>query len=269
MGQDLVFLHGPLDLLHNLDKAFTFLLLVLRFSGMILVIPGIGAQAKGIAIRYPFILMLAFASMFSSPVIPIPKDVGLMVGAMASEVLLGLAVGMIPFICVGIVQSAGQLASTSMGLQAGALIDPSTGGQASDISRLFGDFFTLAFLSVGGHRLVIYTLSGMNGRIVPGSFVLGENTLTILIQRSSDVFGIGMLLAAPVIVALLLTQFMMGLIAKAVPTVNVFIVSFPLTIGIGFVLTILMLPEFLHAIEPLLTSLETSISAVMTDLTLL
>lgn len=269
MGADLSFLQGPIAILNNIDKAFTFMLIVMRYVGLIFMVPGIGAQAKGITVKYPAVLILAFASMYSTPIVKLPDNMALMFGAMISELLLGMAIGIIPFIFVAIVQNAGQLASTSMGLQAGALIDPSTGGQTADIARLFGDLLIIAFLFTGGHHVLIYAAAGMSGRLVPGSFVLGENTLTLLIERTSDIFGMGMLFASPVIVALLLTQFVMGLIAKAVPTVNVFIVSFPLTIGIGLILTILMLPELLYAIEPLLTSFESAVSAVLTNATLL
>lgn len=262
MGQDLQFLQGPLLLFEHLDKAFTFFLLVMRFAGMFLVIPGFGAQMKGIASKYSAILILSTTAMYSSPIVPLPSDLGLMAGALVSEVLLGAALGIVPLILVGIAQNAGQLSSTSMGLQAGAMIDPSTGGQVADVARLFGDLMTLTFLFVGGHHVVIYTVSGMGGQIIPGSFVLGQNTLEILIQKSSDVFGVGMLLAAPILVALLLTQFVMGLVSKAVPTVNIFIVSFPLTIGIGLLLTILMIPELVKAIEPLLTSLEGNLAVI-------
>jgi flagellar biosynthesis protein FliR len=46
-----------------------------------------------------------------------------------------------------------------------------------------------------------------------------------------------------VVVALLLTNFVLGIISKAVPTVNVFIISFPLTIGVGLTISIIALPE--------------------------
>jgi flagellar biosynthetic protein FliR len=57
------------------------------------------------------------------------------------------------------------------------------------------------------------------------------------------------LIAAPVIVALLLTNFVMGIISKAIPTVNIFIISFPLTIGVGFAISILAIPEMAHMLE--------------------
>ena len=268
MGEDLSFLNGAISLLSHVDKAFTFLLLVLRFSGMFLLAPGLGGQARGLSVKYPAILVLSFAAMYSSPVVALPTSIGLMVAMMFSEVILGAVIGMIPLLVVAIVQNASQLSSTSMGLQSGAVIDPSTGGQTADIARLLGDLVVIAFFFVGGHRVMIYAVSGLGGRLIPGSFVLGEHTIELLIQRSSDIFSVGMLLASPVIVALLLTQFVMGLIAKAVPTINVFIISFPLTIGIGLVLIILMIPEIMRAIEPMLTGIESNIYAVMTEVSL-
>jgi flagellar biosynthetic protein FliR len=64
------------------------------------------------------------------------------------------------------------------------------------------------------------------------------------------------MIAAPVIVALLLTNFVMGLISKAVPTVNIFIISFPLTIGIGFFLTMFALPEVAYFLQREMMELE-------------
>jgi flagellar biosynthetic protein FliR len=56
----------------------------------------------------------------------------------------------------------------------------------------------------------------------------------------------GCMIAAPVIVALLLTNFVMALISKAVPTVNLFIISFPLTIAVGLGISIIALPEVVY-----------------------
>ena len=88
-------------------------------------------------------------------------------------------------------------------------------------------------------------------------------------QRSADVFMYGLLFASPVVVALLLTNFVMGLVSKAVPTVNIFIVSFPLTIGIGLILSLLMIPELMQANEKMITSTESSVSVLLEDATLL
>jgi flagellar biosynthetic protein FliR len=265
MFESEILYQGIQQLANNIDRAFTFFLLVVRFSGVILLIPGIGAGARGLAVKYPFILMLAFTSMFSTKIVPVPSNLIMMCGMFVSELFLGACLASIPLLMIAIVQNAGQLSSTSMGLQAAAVMDPSTGTSISEVSRIMGNLCVIAFILVGGPNVVLYTASSLGGKIIPGSFVIGEPTLNLLIQSSSEVFGHGMVLAAPIIVALLLTNFVMGLISKAVPTVNIFIVSYPLTIGIGLIILMLMLPELLRAFEPMLLKLDESMLIILQD----
>jgi flagellar biosynthesis protein FliR len=71
------------------------------------------------------------------------------------------------------------------------------------------------------------------------------------------------MIAAPVIVALLLTNFVLAIISKAVPTVNIFIISFPLTVAVGLGLSTLALPEAGHYISRQFVRLEALLSATV------
>ena len=73
------------------------------------------------------------------------------------------------------------------------------------------------------------------------------------------------MVSIPVIVALLLTQFVMGLISRTVPTVNIFIVSFPLTISIGLVVTVLAMPDIMVFIRREFAGLEGTLLALLED----
>lgn len=259
------FLDFVVYLTKHLDVVWTYLLLVIRFSAMMVLIPGIGMGNRGLRIRTTGIMAMAFASAFSSPVAPLPKDIIELLFTAFSEVLLGSLIGIIPHMIVGGVQLAGHLSSTTMGLGAGQLLDPTLGVSATSLSRIFGDLFIILFLAFGGHYLAIHAVAGLGGQIVPGTFVMGAASLGMLIQQSARIFEVGVVVSAPVIVALLLTQFVMGLISKAVPTVNIFIVSFPLTIGIGLVLSALSLPDVLKYMEHEISGIENSVLVVLED----
>lgn len=221
------------------------MLLTVRFTGMMLAIPGIGEGMRGLMVRGPAIAVLSFTCVGSGPLAEIPESVlGLMVQA-GAEFMFGFSVGLLPLLVLTGVKLAGQLSGTTMGLGAGQLMDPNLGVSVSDLSRIFGDLCTVLFLMLGGHHAVIYAVAGMGGRVVPGSFMPGEISLELMITATTEVFRLGALVSAPVVVALLLAQFVMGLLTKAVPQVNIFIVSFPLTIGIGLILSFLSLPEIL------------------------
>jgi flagellar biosynthetic protein FliR len=230
-------------LLSRLDVGWTFLLLVTRYIAFLMVVPGIGGGLSGIIIRYPVAVLLAIVSLNLKHTAPVPTDIVLMVAQIASEVALGGIVGVVPLLIVSGAQTAGHLASGTMGLNGAQLFDPTTSAPLSDLARIYSDLAIVLFLLIGGHYVAIAELAGLDASIVPGSFVVSSLSVQGLVTQSSRIFQIGCLIAAPVVVALLLTNFVMGVVSKAIPTVNIFIVSFPLTIGIGFAISILALPE--------------------------
>ena len=253
------------DVFNNIHIAWTFILLIVRFTGFFTVVPGLGEGVRGIMLRMPAVMVLAFTSLRPDTYAAMPLDFLSMFFQMLCEYLFGMLIGIIPLFLLAGVQMAAQLASTSMGLGASQLIDPTTGGNVSDLARLCGDLTIIFFLMIGGDHVAIYAVSGVAGDTLVGSFVPSSFTAEFLINRSAHIFYVGALLASPVIVALLLTQFVMGLVTKAVPTVNIFIISFPLTIGIGLTLSVLALPDMMVFVRKEITGLESAFVLLLRD----
>lgn len=253
----------PLYLLSNLDVAWSFVLLVIRYTAFMLVIPGLGGGAAGVQVRLPGVLVFAYVSTLGGLIAPIPANSWELLASGFSEVIFGMVLGFIPAMAVAGVQTAGQLSATTMGLGAAQLLDPTSGVQVSSIGRIMSDMVIAIFLFTGGHYLVLYALSGLDASIAPGTFLVTEGSIKAIIDQSSLIFYSGVMISAPVIVALLITQFVMGLISKAVPTVNIFIVSFPLTIGIGLILTLLCLPELVVYMDRQWKQTEQTIAVVV------
>lgn len=249
-------LQTPLELLKHLDVFWTFILLLVRYVGFMSIVPGIGMGARGLAIRMPAAISLAVASASVSKAAPVPPDMVQLAVTILSEILLGALIGMVPQLIVSGAQLAGQMASNTMGLAAGALIDPAMGVSVTPLALLLGDLTVLVFLLIGGHHVAIYVASGLAGQFPPGALLPVDLTAEVLTDRSAYVFQAGVILSAPIVVALLLTQFVMGLISKAVPTVNIFIVSFPLTIGIGLILTVISMPTMLVVVSREMVGIE-------------
>jgi len=208
-----------------------------------MLVPGLGGGVMGMALRYPATLILALISLSPNALAVVPPNAAAMVSQLICEVCFGAVVALIPLLIISGAQVAGHIASGTMGLNGAQLFDPSTQTQLADLSRIYSDLAVLVFLLIGGHYVAITELSGMANHIKPGAFELSASGLGVLIDQSARVFQVGCLIAAPVIVALLLTNFVMGIISKAIPTLNIFVVSFPLTIGVGFAISVLALPE--------------------------
>lgn len=237
------FLDYIYDINNHLDVVWTFCLLILRFAGLMSIAPGIGQGPIGLPVRMPAVIVLSAVCLFNTKFAPLPNDWLIMGADIFCEYAFGYLIGYVAMLVVSGVQTGIQIASGSMGLGAAQMMDPTTGAEMSDLSRMYGDLVTMFFLILGGHYTMISTAMGVGREYVPGSFQINAATIDLLVERSSHLFQVGIMIAAPVIVSLLLTQFVMALLTKAVPTINVFIISFPLTIGIGLVLLALALPD--------------------------
>ena len=257
------FLQLPILILKNIDLLWTFVLLLLRFGALFSLLPGIGGGARGLAVRLPAMLAISVAVLSTSVRAAIPGDIGQLIGQVVAEILFGTALGMIPTIIISGAQMAGHLASTSMGLGAGNLLDPTLGMAVTDVSRLYGDLSVIVFLFLGGHHVLLLAAAGAGQAIVPGTFLVSQGTIDLIIAASAHIFEAGVMISAPIIVALLLTQFVMGLISRAVPTVNIFIVSFPLTIGIGLLLAIITLPGMFEYMGREISGIEGQASRIV------
>ncbi len=251
------------QLLNRLDYAWTFLLLSMRYMVFFMLVPGLGGGIMGLALRYPATLILALVSINGGSLAVVPSNAGVMVSQMICEVCFGAVVALVPLLIISGAQVAGHVASGTMGLNGAQLFDPTSQSSLADLSRIYSDLAVLVFLLIGGHYVAITELSGMTSVIKPGTFILSASGLETLINQSARVFQVGALIAAPVIVALLLTNFVMGIISKAIPTLNIFVVSFPLTIGVGFAISILALPEVGLLLEREVNEIPTILSRLI------
>ena len=254
-------------ILQNLDVLWTFSLLIARYTGLFMMMPGLGQGADGLRIRAPAIIVLTLASIPTMRPGALPNDYVVMAAAIGSEFIFGFLIGLVPKLIVAGVQLGAQLASTTMGLSASALFDPSTGTVASDLSRIQSELTILIFLLLGGHYTVMEAVTGLSGQFTPGVFSFDPVTADFLVHKCGEIFKTGAMVSAPVMVALLLTQFVMGIISRAVPTVNIFIMSFPLTIGIGMVITVLALPEVMKYVTNQYSSTDNIISVLVENMT--
>ena len=252
----------PNLVLSRLDVGWTIMLLLARYGAFMLLVPGIGGGLGGLTVRYPAVVMLALVTLDPKHTTAVPVDLGIMAAQIFCEVLLGSIVGMVPLLIISGASTAGQIASSAMGLTGAQLFDPTTSSSITDLSRIYTDLTVVLFLLMNGHHIAIAQLAGLDGVMQPGSFVISGIGIQVLIDQSSKIFEIGVMIASPIIVALFLTNFVMGLMSKVVASFNVFIISFPLTIGIGLILTMLALPEVVEYLRVQILDLEMLTRAV-------
>lgn len=165
-----------------------------------------------------------------------------------SQIGVGLAIGFVSYLVMAAAQFGGELMDIQMGLSAAATMDPSSGGTSKLIMRLNFYIAMLLYLTTNGHHEFLRALYHSFEVIPVTTFNVNGDLIELFIAHTHDIFVIGLQIAAPPLAALFITQIAMGLVAKVAPQMNVFMLSFPMNIGVGM----MMLSVGLPVIEELL-----------------
>jgi flagellar biosynthesis protein FliR len=217
-----------------------------RIGAVITVAPIFSTRA--VPSRYRVLLAAAITVLvapLASPAPAVDPLSGEAVVVIAQQIAIGVAIGFVLQLAFAALVFGGQIVAYGMGLGFAHLMDPQNGVQVPTVSQFYMIFATLAFLLADGHlRLIALLVQSFESVPISAEGVTRAN-LWELAGWGTHLFADGLLLALPVIAALLLVSIGMGLVSRAAPQLNVFAVGFPVTLGLGFILMWMTLPEAL------------------------
>ena len=226
------------------DMQMYFLILV-RVLAIFMSLPMFNSRHLPVVFKAGFAMAV---SLLLFPVLDLksvpPADSVFILGlGVASEVLLGLSIGMFVRLLFTGVQLAGQLVGYQMGMAIAKDLDPATSTQVSLVAQFYNLFAVLIFISINAHYWFLDALVESFRLVPPYGFQLSASLMDGLIRMSANIFTIGIRVGAPVIAALMLTSVTLGLLARTNPQMNVFFVAMPVKICIGLVIIMISLPH--------------------------
>ena len=241
-----------------------FFLVLIRVSTIVVLIPILGDRTTPARIKGGLAVLITFLVLPSVSRPESPAEDPLMLGMrMGGEVLIGVALAFASRIAFSGIQMAGQLIGFQVGFSIVNIIDPLTSEQVSIIAELQYLFAGLLFLAVNGHHMLIQAVSESYSVLpVLGFHMTGELAQGI-IEQSRSLFVIAVKISAPIVVAVLFTNVGLGLVARTVPQINVFIVGFPLQIAIGLIGIGLSIPLFLQIVAGLFSNLPAEMNLML------
>lgn len=224
------------------------LLVLFRVLGVVGAMPVLGSRAVPLRVKVGLALVLTFLLL---PAIPFaqwplePRGFWNLAGLVVHESMLGLMIGFAAQVPIWAMQAAGELIGVQMGFGIAAVLDPESGGHENVMASLLRTVSLLLFLMAGGHQVVLEALGDSLRTLPPGAMRLSPDLLDEGIRLSGHLLDLGLRLGAPAMAALLMTEVGLGLVARTVPQMNIFIVGFPLKIGLGFAMLAITLPGML------------------------
>lgn len=182
---------------------------------------------------------------------------------LAQQMLIGLIMGLSLRLVFTAVDIAGELIGLQMGLSFATFFDPHSSAQTSAISSFLGLLASLLFLAMNGHLLMLSVLAESFELIPVGMTPFAAGGFRALLAWSAVMFSAGLLLALPLITALLIANLSLGVLARIAPQLNIFAIGFPVTSLTGFTVLLFSLPHLGAALERLYERGFVALSEVM------
>lgn len=221
-----------------------FLLMLVRVSGIFLISPFFGSMNISIYFRVGTalaitILLFPVVDGLGTPYVP--ENV-IMFGVTAlGELFIGWLIGFVAYISFAAITMAGKVMDMQVGFAIVNVVDPTSGQQIPLIGSFLYNLAIIVFLVVNGHHMLIAALFESFQSVPMMGLSPSPNLAGFVVNLVNGVFVTGMKLAMPVTFAILLTNVGLGILARTMPQLNIFVVGLPLQIVIGmFVLSILM-----------------------------
>lgn len=233
-----------------------FLLAFVRATGVVMTAPifqnrAIPPQAKA--------LLSGGIAVIIAPYISREADImgyyfWMAIAVLIQELLVGLIIGFMVSLTIYAVQLAGYFFDVPMGFGMVNIIDPQSGTELPLLGQLNFILASMIFLAINGHHTVILSLVKSYAIIKPGMFLLKKEAVGLFVQAFSTMFYLGFKIGIPIIGTIFLTDIALGIIAKLIPQINVFIVGMPLKILVGLLVLIIFLPVYVFMIEKTFSS---------------
>lgn len=227
-------------------------LVLVRTGALLTAAPifGQGAQFSGYKIALGFFVALAIHLALGMPEVEADP---LLLGVLAlREALLGAFLGFLLHLALVAVHVAGEMVGHEMGFLVARQVDPVTGVQTALTTSLYENLFLLTVISMNGHHWLLRALGASFGRAPIGELLPAAGMAGTTTQMFAQMFESGIVFAAPVLVFLMLTSIGIGLLARAVPNLNVLEVGF----SVRVLVALGAMTMFAPLLEPAMGGLE-------------
>lgn len=221
--------------------------LLVRPGMLILGTPFLGGVYAPASLRIGLTVLLA---ILMAPFVQVPGTLAAshLAVILIREVAIGLALAFAIRVLIVAAEFAGHFMGYQIGLSLGSLIDPQTGVRNTTLALLYANVAVVVCLSTNAHHALLRALADSYVALPIG---LGgiDGTLAASVARLLGlVFVLGVRIAAPVIIVMLLVEVALALLARVAPALNVMTAGAPVRLAIGLLIvaaTVSVLPSLI------------------------
>jgi flagellar biosynthesis protein FliR len=212
-------------------------LLTVRLTVAVALSPAFSAYGTPTTVRLVLTLALAVVTFAHHPPVPAAAawvdEPALLLKPILAEILVGALLGLGVHVVLAAFALAGRLMDVQVGFAIGSIFDPVTRSSANVLGSLFSLLGVTLFFVTDAH-LALARLISQSLEVLPlGEFPALDDPMQPLLA-SGWMFAFGLALAAPVAIALLLTDVAVGVVSRNMPQVNVLVLAIPVKVIVGY-----------------------------------
>ena len=212
-----------------------FIIVYSRIVTMVALAPLIGASSIKAPVKagFAFMICLVIFPVIVNDMPPIPENNILFFGLMIRESLVGMLMGVVCSLIFSAVQLSGQIFGMQIGFGIVNVIDPLSDLQISLLGQFQFMVAIFLFFAVNGHHLLLLAMTNSYHFVPVNTFSFTDSLSQEFSLLLGKMYTIAFKVGFPMIAAIFLLKVIMGIIARTVPQMNVFIVGLPLNIFVG------------------------------------
>ena len=246
-----------------------FLLMLTRVSGIFVAAPFFGSM------NIPVYFRAGAAFAMTLLLFPVVNDMGIVMAPptvimygyyVLSELFIGWLIGFVAYMVLSAINMAGKVMDMQVGFAVVNVMDPTSGQQVPLIGSFLYNLTIIVLLVTDGHHMIISALME-SFRVVPMLELSPDQSLPMLIAKlTTGIFLTGMKIAMPLTFAILLTNVGLGILARTMPQLNIFVVGLPLQIMIGMTTLLMLLPFYVMYLDVIFDAVYGNISLALKTL---
>jgi flagellar biosynthesis protein FliR len=242
-----------------------FLLVLVRVSSFFVTMPIFSYRTISTSHRLGISFFLAWIMFYTidSPVLEIDATYFFLI---MKEALVGLMIGLFAYIIMSAIQIAGGFIDFQIGFSMVNVMDPQTGVQSPVTGQFLYMVSILFLLGTNGHHLLLdgifysYHFIPIDQVFIPFG---NEHMMDYVIKAFNQMFIIAFQMSIPIVGSMFLTDIGLGIVARTVPQLNIFVVGIPVKILVGFVVMIIVMGAMMMVVENLFEYMLLSMRGLM------
>lgn len=236
-----------------LNKVDIFLIIMARISGVFLAAPVFSSRNIIPQVKAALIIMISvIVFLVQQPQLAaVPTELASFIILLISEAFIGLIIGFASYLVFSVIYIAGYQLDMHIGFAMSNVVDPLSGVSVPLMGTFKYMIAMLVYISTSSYRY-LFDAVFHSYKAIPLYGFSGDQLISqYIITMFGQVLILSVKLSVPIVGALLVAEVALGIIARTVPQMNVFIVGIPAKIIVGIILVILILPFYMVFLDKL------------------